>query len=766
MPLPTSSIRIDLPAIPANVNNPTLQRELGVIYNALHNLHKAVTASVGATEGGATAITAVLDSATINLTLAAQVLTADLIMGADDNYVTDAEKAKLSNLSGTNSGDNATNTYYDPDADGVVDYAESIPVTCRNPTGVTIPAMSVVYITGAIGQTPTIALALASSEATSSQTIGVTGSAIANNATGRVITIGVLHNVNTSAFADGNFIYLSPTVAGGMTATKPYAPNHMVLIGIVAYAHATQGKLVIRVANGFELDEIHNVAIAAVADKNLLAYDAATSLWKNVAGLGAANGVATLDASSLIPLTQIPPAAIERLVVVANQTARYALTTATVQNGDTVKQTDTGEMWYVIDQTNLGNSAGYAVYTAGTASAVAVGGITGLGTGVATALAVNVGTAGAPVVNGGALGTPSSGVTDNLTTATTATAIADTDFVDTNLAAGGKRKILWTAVKTYLASTFAALAGSATQSFTAQRILATGASALPSVVANNAGGGISLISGHDTTETIGGATPYSQIHNITGYSLGMFRWIANSAGVRQVTLKSRSSTPGTRTSVVTGDNLYQLDSYGVDSTSADALAARMLVECEGTVSGAGVMPGRYSFWTANAAGVLTEALKIDSAQLVTALHGLTVEGVAITANAGISVSGAGVPMWTSSASGGIGYSTGAGDTVTQLTSKATTVTLTKFSCGKITTHNAALAANAVVTFGVSITVPYQGVGSINVVSGEATRGSYHVQMHPSSAGSSAYYISIRNLTAGSLSEALVLHFAFIKHVSA
>lgn len=130
---------------------------------------------------------------------------------------------------------------------------------------------------------------------------------------------------------------------------------------------------------------------------------------------GSANGVATLGVDSLIPVTQLPPSAYERMVIVADQTARYALTIATVQNGDTVKQSDTGEMWFVIDDTNLGNSAGYAVYTAGTASAVALSGVTGLGTGVATALAVNVGTAGAPVVNGGALGTPSSGTLTNAT---------------------------------------------------------------------------------------------------------------------------------------------------------------------------------------------------------------------------------------------------------------------------------------------------------------------------------------------------------------
>lgn len=117
----------------------------------------------------------------------------------------------------------------------------------------------------------------------------------------------------------------------------------------------------------------------------------AASLNVLSSAVGAASGVASLDSSGLVPVNQIPPAAIERLVVVANQAARFALTTATVQNGDTVSQTDTGLMYYVIDQTNLGNSAGYAVYTAGTASAVAWGGITGIPAPVSALSGTNTG---------------------------------------------------------------------------------------------------------------------------------------------------------------------------------------------------------------------------------------------------------------------------------------------------------------------------------------------------------------------------------------
>lgn len=78
-----------------------------------------------------------------------------------------------------------------------------------------------------------------------------------------------------------------------------------------------------------------------------------------------ANGIASLDANGLIPIAQIPAAAIERMVAVADQTARFALTTATVQLGDTVKQNDTGTLYLVIDEANLGNAAGYQVYNAG-----------------------------------------------------------------------------------------------------------------------------------------------------------------------------------------------------------------------------------------------------------------------------------------------------------------------------------------------------------------------------------------------------------------
>jgi len=79
-----------------------------------------------------------------------------------------------------------------------------------------------------------------------------------------------------------------------------------------------------------------------------------------------ANGYAGLDGNSKIDINQIPDTALSRLVVVADQTARFALTTTQVQNGDTVKQADTSKLYYVKDQTNLNSESGYDIYYANT----------------------------------------------------------------------------------------------------------------------------------------------------------------------------------------------------------------------------------------------------------------------------------------------------------------------------------------------------------------------------------------------------------------
>ena len=90
-----------------------------------------------------------------------------------------------------------------------------------------------------------------------------------------------------------------------------------------------------------------------------------------------ANFDASKIASGTISIDRLPKAALERLVVVANDTARFALTTATAQSGDTVKVTSTGKMYLIKDESKLNSEDGYEPYTASQASSVSWSGVTG-----------------------------------------------------------------------------------------------------------------------------------------------------------------------------------------------------------------------------------------------------------------------------------------------------------------------------------------------------------------------------------------------------
>jgi hypothetical protein len=111
----------------------------------------------------------------------------------------------------------------------------------------------------------------------------------------------------------------------------------------------------------------------------------------------------------------------------------------------------------------------------------------------------------------------------------------------------------------------------------------------------------------------------------------------------------------------------------------------------------------------------------------------------------------------------VGYSAGAGGTVTQITSKATGVTLDKL-CGTITLHNAELAAAAIVSFAVTdAQVTATDVVAIQHDSG-GTVGKYLVSANTMAAGS--FGVTVTNISAGNLSEAIVLRFAVIRAVIA
>lgn len=170
---------------------------------------------------------------------------------------------------------------FDADNDGVIDRAETIQITVRNSNNFVLTKGQVVYLSGATGNRPNALLANASSEATSSKTIGIVAENIQSNGDGLVTVVGTMHDLDTSAFADGVAVWLSSTVNGGLTSTVPVQPNHAVFIGYIARSHPTQGRLVLKIQNGYELNELHNVLVTNVANNEVLTFETSSNLWKN-----------------------------------------------------------------------------------------------------------------------------------------------------------------------------------------------------------------------------------------------------------------------------------------------------------------------------------------------------------------------------------------------------------------------------------------------------------------------------------------------------
>lgn len=166
----------------------------------------------------------------------------------------------------------------------IITEAQNLITDVYNETGATLAKGTVVYINGGHGNLPTITKALATSDATSAQTYGVVQLDITNNNNGHVVVIGTLSDLNTFAYAPGTQLYLSSTTAGQWTDVKQYAPAHLVYVGIVVRQHPTQGIVEVRIQNGFEMDELHNVSAQSPSNNSILQYVSSTSLWTAVAG--------------------------------------------------------------------------------------------------------------------------------------------------------------------------------------------------------------------------------------------------------------------------------------------------------------------------------------------------------------------------------------------------------------------------------------------------------------------------------------------------
>ena len=159
---------------------------------------------------------------------------------------------------------------------------QQVVVKARNLSGSTITKGSIVKVVGVAGGFIGINLALGDNDANSATTFGIVAQNISDSSNGFVAVQGIIHGLNTNAFTEGDVLYLSPTVSGTFTNVKPVAPQHAVVIGYVAKKSATDGHILLHVQNGYELNELHDVAYpTALANNEILSYNSSNLRWEN-----------------------------------------------------------------------------------------------------------------------------------------------------------------------------------------------------------------------------------------------------------------------------------------------------------------------------------------------------------------------------------------------------------------------------------------------------------------------------------------------------
>lgn len=215
--------------------------------------------------------------------------------------------------------------------------------------------------------------------------LGLTAESLVNGNEGFVIAFGKLRGIQTNggnygeSWVDGEIIYAS-TTTGYLTKTQPAAPNPHIQVCAVVHSHASNGTLFIRPTLGSNIKNDEGVTISSLASGQILVANSAGTLFFNKS----VSGDATLASTGALTLTTVNSN-------VGNFGSATVAPTVTVNGKGLVTAVSTHTI------------------------TPAVGSITGLGNNVASSLAVNIGTAGSVLINGGVLGTPSSGTLTNVT---------------------------------------------------------------------------------------------------------------------------------------------------------------------------------------------------------------------------------------------------------------------------------------------------------------------------------------------------------------
>jgi hypothetical protein len=184
----------------------------------------------------------------------------------------------------------------------------------KNQTGATITKGSLVYANGTVGASGRITIDkfIADGSIDAKYLLGITAHDLTDGTDGYVISFGKIRKVNTDTFAAGAILYPSPTVAGVWTDVEPIAPNIDMPIGFCINSHANNGTIAIRVASGYKLHELHDLAISSPIENASLYYKSSEGLWRDTTAALLVSDTASMltnylrtgvAASTYLPLT-------------------------------------------------------------------------------------------------------------------------------------------------------------------------------------------------------------------------------------------------------------------------------------------------------------------------------------------------------------------------------------------------------------------------------------------------------------------------------
>ena len=154
---------------------------------------------------------------------------------------------------------------------------------CKNNSGVVINNGDFIMATGVSGDKITIAKAITNGTVAPEYMIGIATQQISiDSEVGMVCTNGIVRDIDTSAWVVGTVLYPNPSVAGGLTSTKPSAPNIKTPIAIVLRQHANTGRILVRMTTGSTLGGTDsNVEFGTLASGDTIVWNSTTGRWEN-----------------------------------------------------------------------------------------------------------------------------------------------------------------------------------------------------------------------------------------------------------------------------------------------------------------------------------------------------------------------------------------------------------------------------------------------------------------------------------------------------